>query len=193
MSANGSRLMSRANRIVRASSIEVAAAPRAEPPEPPAPPESIVELAPVAESADALAMRALIVTLESLIEQTRMQRRQTSGELARMAVELAVSLAERLIQSEIAADRQRLDRIVRQALLRLPNAKAITVRAHPDDVALLEMQRAAEGEGLAFRADASCARGQLILENSDFFVEWDTVTCLAELRKVLLEESFMGS
>jgi flagellar biosynthesis/type III secretory pathway protein FliH len=199
MAPRGTRLQDRLNRIVRASSIEVSA------PAPPANVETAVTdcdtphsgaSLPAVDSAEQEALRALLAALAQLVEEFRGRRRQTAVEIAQTSVELAVALAERLVNTEITANRQRLDRIVRQALMRLPSARAIAVRAHPDDIALLEKQRVENDtwttnqDVLTFRPDLGCARGQLTIDSGDFFVEWDTARCLAELRKVLLEETF---
>jgi len=146
-----------------------------------------------AEARDAQVLRDLRAALERQMEELRGRRQQSISEIARLSVELAAALVEELVKAEIGADRQRLDRIVRGALERVPAAKAVTVRGHPDDIALLEQQVAnhedlqACRETLTLRPDGAVPRGRLTLEASDFFVEWDTSSCLAELRGALLE------
>jgi flagellar biosynthesis/type III secretory pathway protein FliH len=116
---------------------------------------------------------------------------QSVADLSRLSVDLAATLAERLLQTEITADRQRLDRIVQGALARLPAARAVTVRGHADDIALLDKQVANNDElsreALTLRKDVTLPRGRIVVEAGDFFVEWDTSKCLAELRAALDE------
>ncbi len=187
---NANRLSS----IVRAAAVEVACP---EPPPPPPPTPLLIQpskdaLA-AAEAREAQALRDLLAALGHQVQELRGRRQQSIGEIARLSVELAAVLAEDLVKTEIGADRQRLDRIVRGALERVPTVKAVTVRGHPDDIALLEKQLAnhedlqACGEMLTLRPDGAVARGRLTLEASEFFVEWDTASCLTELRGALLE------
>jgi flagellar biosynthesis/type III secretory pathway protein FliH len=183
----------RPSNIVRAAALEIACAvPTFEEDETAAKNEA----AALAAAKDAQALHELLVALGRQVEELRGRRRQTIGDISGLSVELGVALAERLLGAEIAADRQRLDAIVQQALTRLPAARAITVRAHPDDIALLERQLddhadlKACRDTMTLRADMDIARGQLRLDAGEFFVEWDTARTLAELRSTLLETTF---
>ena len=180
----------RPSKVVRADAIEFAI-------DPPAilEPSEIQPRADSPETKEAQAWSALLVALSRQVEELRGRRRQTIDEVAGLSVELGVTLAERLLGANIAANRQRLDRIVRQALDRLPPGPAVSVRGHPDDITLLKQQLAEEedlqsgNEPLNFRHDSALARGHLRLEAGDYFVAWDTASCLAELRTALLAET----
>jgi flagellar biosynthesis/type III secretory pathway protein FliH len=193
MGPRGKNLTSRFSHIVRASAIEVAGPATALPQEQtPVMETNETSLQSRPDPADVEALRALIKAMHTHVEEWRSQRRQTAAEISRIAVEIGVAIAERLLCNEIKTDRQRLDRIVRLSLGRLPAARAVIVRAHPNDVALLQSNEAFDAsvsDTLTLRADTGCARGHLILECGEFFVEWDTMKSLAELRKTLLEES----
>ena len=158
--------------------------------------EPIAPPPPLPDPAELLALRKMLAELGRVTEKLRAHQRAKIDDMAQTAVELGVALAERLVNTAISADRQRLDRIVRDALERMQPAKTITVRGHADDLALLQRQLAEHAEltafqsALTFRADKACARGQLKIEADEWFVEWDTQRSLTELRDRLLEETF---
>lgn len=148
------------------------------------------------DPAEAQVLRRLLTELGSVVEKLRGRESAAIDSTAQATVELAVALAERLVSAEVAADRQRLDRVVRDALERMQPARSITVRGHVDDLALLQRQIAEKGElptpqtALTFRAEKACERGQLKIEADEWFVEFDTQRSLMELRDRLLEETF---
>jgi flagellar biosynthesis/type III secretory pathway protein FliH len=181
----------------------VAIAPSALPPSP-APSEvlpfakpSIAEPSdpiPATDPAEILAVRTMLAELGRVVEKLRTQQHAAIEKVAQTTVELGVALAERLVKSEIASDRQRLDRIVRDALEHMTAAPAITVRGHADDLALLQRQLAEQreivGSTLTFRPEKGCERGQVKIEADDWFIDFDTQRSLTELRDRLLEETF---
>jgi flagellar biosynthesis/type III secretory pathway protein FliH len=140
------------------------------------------------------ALGDLLAALGRILQEARKQDADARREVALHTVELAVALAEHLLKTEIAADRQRLDRIVTHALERIASRGKVTLRANTEDAALLSRQLAeneelAQARGLlTVQADGSLPRGQLTLDAADCFVEWNTQRSLAELRNVLLEE-----
>lgn len=141
-------------------------------------------------------LRTTLAELQRLIDKLKTQQTMTVEDVAQTTVELAAVLAERLVNNEIAANRQRLDRIVRNALERMQPTRTVTIRGQADDLALLErqMQEHVELETyrklLTFRAETTYERGQLRLESDEWFIDWDTRRALAELRDALLEETF---
>ncbi len=149
---------------------------------------------PVADPAEVLALRNMLAELGRVVEKLRTQDGAEIDKVAQTAVELGVALAERLVNAEIACDRQRLDRIVRDALERMAPARTITVRGHADDLALLQRQLTEQGESaaamLTYRPEKTCERGQLKVEADEWFIDFDTQRSLTELRDRLLEESF---
>jgi flagellar biosynthesis/type III secretory pathway protein FliH len=158
----------------------------------------LAPLVPVAPAPlESAMLRNVLADLANLAQKIKTQEQRTLGEVAQMTVELAAALAERLVGAAIAADRQRLDRIVVSALEKMPSAHAVVVRGHPADLALLERLLTEQAdltphrELLTLRQDEGCVRGQLKLEADDWFIEWDTQRSLAEMRAALLDETFM--
>src|SRR6185312_4212685 len=127
-----------------------------------------------------------LASFRSIADEMQLQRRRAIDELAPLCVELSLAVAEHLLKSEVEVDRQRLDRIVAQALERVPSCRAVTVRAHPADIALLERQCAEHVDlaryrpVLALQGDDTFQRGQLRLEADEWFVDWDTPRALGE-------------
>ncbi len=142
------------------------------------------------------ALRNMLADWQRLILEIQARQAPPHAEVAQMSVELGVAIAERLLGTEIAANRQRLQRIVQSTLERMPAARFVVVRGHPDDLSLLQKQvrEHAELQGhddvLTFRPEESLKRGQFKLEADEWFTEWDTTRSLADLRAALLEETF---
>jgi len=154
-------------------------------PEPPPPP-------PAPKSDDGVAWMHFQTELHAAIADVRSWRRDVGKDLARVGVTLATAIAERLLEAEIAADRQRLDRIVQRSLEQMQAAQAIVVRGHPDDLSLLRRQLdthslIGHSDDLVLRADATLQRGQLKIETDEWFLEWDTRRSASELHDLLQE------
>jgi len=133
MQQSTTRGIGRPSHIVRAASLEV------EIPKPATPTSATSEPvmpATLTESADAKALHGVLVALAASRD-LRGRRRQTLRDLAGVSVELARDRGA-TARTENAANRQRLDLIVRLALERLPLVPAVVVHGHPDDKALLE-------------------------------------------------------
>lgn len=160
-------------------------------PEPTAPPPPVVASNP----AEIAAVRSMLAELGPILAKLRSREQATTEQIAQAAVELGVALAERLLATHIAQNRQRLDRIVRDAIDRMPRTDTVTIRGHADDLALLE-KLLAEGDAepaISFRAEPGCERGKVKIDANDWFVDFDTQRSLSDLRDRLLEEVFMAA
>src|SRR5438105_4061950 len=82
--------------LTRASGAEL-------PPTPPSGPQQLQ---------DTQALGQILAECARLAQDLQTRDRRTLGDIARMSVELAAAIAERLVGAAIAADQQRLDRIV---------------------------------------------------------------------------------
>jgi flagellar biosynthesis/type III secretory pathway protein FliH len=163
---------------------------------PSAPPVAVPKPLPVPPALDLQGLRKDLSELVRAAKDTDAREKATAAEVAQISVELGVAIAERLLGAEIAANRQRLDQIVVGVLEKMPAARSVSVRGHPGDVALLQIQLTGHVDWpshrdlLKFRADETCERGRFKVESPDWFVEWDTQRALKELRTALLEETF---
>src|SRR5688572_15824042 len=88
-------------------------------------------VAPIAhepERCDAKIVQQIAGTLARICDELDTRRQEIGDEVARASVELAIQITERLLMTEIAADRQRLDRMVEQALARVAAADNVVLR-----------------------------------------------------------------
>jgi len=91
--------------------------------------------------------------------------RQAEGDLTR----LAVRIAEKLLGEQLQLSPESVTLIVRQCLARASASRRITLRVHPDDLALVEralprLAQACESDLLRPQADPTLARGDCVLE-----------------------------
>jgi flagellar biosynthesis/type III secretory pathway protein FliH len=80
-------------------------------------------------------------TLHAMMEAARglaTERNQRRTEMQRATVELAVTIASRLIHERIEAGQFALEALVRKTIERLEPNQPVIVRLHPDDITLLE-------------------------------------------------------
>jgi len=106
----------------------------------------------------------LAQTLEDL---TRLRADLIRG-TERQVVELAMSVANRIVRREVALDRELLLAMARVALDRLGDSTSAKIRLHPDDHAVVERQGSLAGQSaIQIIPDASIARGGCLVE-SDF-------------------------
>ena len=166
----------------------------------PAPAVTPVQPAPVTLPAQPLldlqALRTELSELTRWAKDVQAREKTAASDAAQLSVELGLAIAERLIGVQIAADRQRLHRIVADVLAKMPATRSVIIRGQSKDLALLQTQLAEHAdwvsykEMLHFRPDETGVRGRFKMESDDWFVEWDTQRSLAELRTALLEETF---
>ncbi|MBI1832652.1 MAG: hypothetical protein HYR84_14525 [Planctomycetes bacterium] len=148
-------------------------------------------------ASDAKALGDMLTVLASVVNELRTLRQAMIGNLAEMSVELGVAIAERLVGDAIAMNRQRLDQVVLDAMQRMHPNTAITIEAHPADIALLQSQVEASPAldtiraSLTFRPNPGRERGRVVVETGELFVEWDVRRCVSEMRAVLLDEVYM--
>jgi len=139
------------------------------------------------------AIEAFFESVEEQLKEAESRRRQTLGELQQLAVELAVSIASRLIHDAIDADAFAVDKMVGQMLARFENAEPTEIRLHPADLQLLK--RRVEGkpppwaDHSAYRlvADAKLGRGDCRIESGDFGMLSGVDLQLSEIRHHLME------
>jgi len=81
----------------------------------------------------------------------RSAQRGRLEEMQRVAVELAVAVASNLLYERIESGDYPIEELVRDAVRRLEPRQAVTVRLHPEDLALLETVRALWPEDFAWR------------------------------------------
>lgn len=122
----------------------------------------------VADSAEALnaAAEALVQARETFLESLEPQ-----------VVELAALIAERILQRELATDREIIRRTVRRALEHVVDAASVTVRIHPADLDALRAEKVRlldEFEGIrqmTVRADAGVEPGGCTVDTDSVHID----------------------
>ncbi len=114
-------------------------------------------------------------------------------EMQRVAVELAVAVASHVLYERLESGAFPIEELVRAAVKRLDPRQAVTVRLHPDDLALLERRTSEEPlfaldtEELRLVGDATLSRGDCRAETGDVAVLANLGEFLAEVRRDLLQ------
>jgi hypothetical protein len=138
-------------------------------------------------------MERLLANFEELTNDLRAQQRQRLVEMQRVAIEVAVAVASRLVHQRLEAGDFSVDGLVRQVAERLEAKDALTIHLHPADLSLLEKQagdcrRLLPGDGnLKLIADASLNRGDCRAETGDMSLVLKVDQQLDEMRKHLLD------
>jgi flagellar assembly protein FliH len=123
----------------------------------------------------------------------RAAQRGRLEEMQRVAVELAVAVASHVLYERLESGAFPVEELVRATVKRLEPRQAVTVRLHPDDLALLERRTAEEPlfaldtEELCLMGDAALARGDCRAETGDVAVLANLEEHLAEMRRDLLQ------
>ncbi len=159
-------------------------------PQPPPPPEP----APVAPNREEIeVLERLLTNFEDLTHDLRAQQSQRLAEMQRVAIEVAVAVASRLVHQRIEAGDLAVQNLVRQVAERLEPKETLTIHLHPADLALLERQvedyqRLLPGEGrLKLVADSNLSRGDCRAETGDMSLILQVDKQLDEMRRHLLD------
>jgi flagellar assembly protein FliH len=178
---------SRLASVTRTGPVDPPPAPVAIPEAPPPP----VALGPDPQEVEAV--RRVIAQLGEASRRLAAQRLEAVEELQRLALELGMAVAARLVHTHIAAGAFGVEDLVRSALAHLPTASAVTVALHPDDLALLQARLGADVATLAVDTelrilpDASLGRGDCRAQAGELTVCADLRRQLSEIRDLLLE------
>ncbi len=113
-------------------------------------------------------------------------------ELQRVAVELAVAVASRLVHGRITANEFPVEELVRKAVARLAGEPRVVVRLHPEDLALLKKRLGGQtptpaGAEVQLAADPTVGRGDCRAEGGPVVVLSRLEAQLADIRERLLE------
>jgi flagellar biosynthesis/type III secretory pathway protein FliH len=107
------------------------------------------------------------------------------------ALEMAVLIARRIIEGELASNPAALTGLIRSAVARLGESRKIQLRLHPSDAANVEA--AGDGGPLAgvaiarveIRPDATLSPGDCIVDGEQGTVDGRVATRLEEVRRIL--------
>jgi len=138
-----------------------------------------------AKRADAM-LRRLAQTLDELSRLRTTMIRDTE----RQMVQLALTIARRLVQREISLDTEIIAAMAHVALDRLGDTAPATIRLHPDDYATVMAARGAEWAGTQVTVvpDAVVARGGCVVESAFGLIDASVGAQFAEIERALLGE-----
>jgi flagellar biosynthesis/type III secretory pathway protein FliH len=138
------------------------------------------------------AIEQMLTQLRQAVVQLGSRYDAMAAEMRQAAVELAIAVAGHIVFDKLQAGDFPIEEMVRQAVVRLPAAPAVTVYLHPDDLALLRRRLAdspmspMQAMEPLFEADSSLPRGGCRAEAGEIHVLANLATQLAELRQQLL-------
>lgn len=145
---------------------------------------ALADRAAAERAAAALEQQSLVSALAHAAESCSTEMVSRYGELAHQALDLALQLAEEVLQRELAvADEPGLDAL-RRALAPLDHRVAVTVRLHPDDRATLDPSALA-GRPVTVVDDPTLDRGDALAETDHGVVDATISAALARVREVL--------
>jgi flagellar assembly protein FliH len=159
-------------------------------PTPPGPPQSGREVDP---APDWEIVKQLLTRLTESADHLQGQQRHTLDELRRLAVELGMAIARRLVHEKIAADEFGIETLVRSAIERLQTDQPVVIRLNPKDIELLEHKLSGEWNTLHASAsvrvvpDAGLARGDCRAQTGDVGVWSNLEQQLRQIHEILLE------
>lgn len=164
--------------------------PTAPPPASPPPPGP-----PVAEAA-APPEDHLVPLLEAVLQAVaalEARRRDSLAELQQAVIELAVAIASQLTYRIIEAGEFAVEKMVEDAVSRLPVAEHVTIRLHPQDLALFHERlksvpaAALDARLLTLAADPQVPRGGCLAELPEQGILCDLELLLGDLHTELME------
>lgn len=133
---------------------------------------------------------AMLRRLSDTIQELATVRRSMIRETERQMVELALSIARRVVRREVAIDSELTLTMARVALDRLGDSTAVTIRLHPQDFEATCGQREAllAGSHVTVTPDASVSRGGCLVQSDFGYVDASVDAQFQELARALLVE-----
>lgn len=174
----------------------LASPPPSPPPAPPAPtppaPTGFIQIDASNElREDRERIEAVLGALEARADGLRTERADRLREWQRAAVELALTIAGRVLHERVEAGELAIDNKVRDMIAQLGDEAAVTVRLNPADLALLSGRLGGgplsdEYADPKFIADPNIGRGDCQVEGRESMLVSDVTRELEEIRDELL-------
>lgn len=129
--------------------------------------------------------------LQKAVTQTEAQCATVLNEMREVTVELAHAIASKLVFQQLVAGTFPIDRLVTEVLSRLNTREPVTVRLHPEDLAIFQQgdrqPQAAESEtSIRVVADPRLARGDCKAVAGEITVIYELRRQIEEIRRELL-------
>ncbi|MBD3163287.1 MAG: hypothetical protein GF346_12490 [Candidatus Eisenbacteria bacterium] len=133
---------------------------------------------------------ALLERLSAAAVELAEERKKLHEAFVRSVSGLAIGVAAKVIDREVAADPGVVRNLVEQALEGVPEDPAVSVRIHPDDLAALsdesgEPPERRPGGAVQWTEDPGLARGDFVVESPSRVVDGRIRTALKDLYDLL--------
>jgi len=130
------------------------------------------------------AQRSALSALQDAVGRCAETTSALHSELTAAAVDLALQIAEAVLDRELEIATDPGADALRRALVGVPIDVPVTVRLHPADLDVLDRDVVAD-RAVTFLADASLTRGDAVVESEDGIVDAGIAAALARVREVL--------
>ncbi len=140
-----------------------------------------------AESQAAARVQAEIERLAQSAAQLAALRPKLRAEAEADLVHLAIAVARRILNRELASDPQAITALVDAALAKLRAQEPCRIRVHPDHKAALAAGLASAGARIEVVGDPALSRGDAILETARGDLDASAETQLAEIERGLTD------
>jgi len=133
----------------------------------------------------------LVSTLSGLIGELSREKREFMSRLEGEALKLAFAIAEKILNHQIATDRDAVCGVLGGALKRIADQEGMRIRVHPDDYRHLTEKKADLFPGLEgvkdvmLEADATIGRGSAVIDSAFGEVDARVDQQLSELKAAL--------
>lgn len=142
---------------------------------------------------DAAAKRGegMLRRLKETLDELAALRAEILHRSERETVQLALSIAQRIVQREVSLDRSLLVGMARAALDRLADFSSATIRLHPDDYAAVAASLTAPdgASHVQIAADPAVSRGGCLVQSNFGFMDVSHQAQFDELARAILEGS----
>lgn len=137
------------------------------------------------EAERTMAVKRAVAALHQAAAQCEQARAVDVDRLLELALDAAAELAEALVGHDLAARANPTLDAVRRALATLPADGPVTVRLHPDDVAVIDGAAIEGPRSLQLIPDPNVRPGGCLAQSGATLVEVDVRAALARVREVL--------
>jgi len=131
------------------------------------------------------AQRSALSALQDAVGRCAETTSALHAELTAAAVDLALQIAEAVLDRELEVATDPGADALRRALVRVPVDVPVTVRLHPADLDVLDRHVVA-ARAVTFLADATLTRGDAVVESAEGIVDAGIAAALARVREVLV-------
>lgn len=138
-------------------------------------------------------LKPVIQTFRELVEGVRAARQSVIAGAEPELVRLAMAIAERIVHTEVANNKDVIVENVRSALTRLVSREVVTLRINPTDLETIRQYRdsivaASDVEHLRVVEDQRVDRGGVVVETEAGTIDAKIATQLREAKRALLTE-----